>query len=107
MDPRSSSPAPVSLLALVFHELLHTYVPGTAPQAHRSSWSATSVKSRREKPPPPDGRHEDRLLKMGREEQLKQIIETDRASGHPAYARAWQIVNDIEGHDAFVHELRQ
>jgi hypothetical protein len=46
-------------------------------------------------------------LKLGREEQLKQIIETDSEIDNPAYRRAWQIVNEIEGHHAFVQELMQ
>jgi len=44
-------------------------------------------------------------LKLDREEQLKQIIEKDHEIDNPAYGRAWQIVNDIEGHQAFVQEL--
>ena len=46
-------------------------------------------------------------LKLDRAEHLQQIMEKDRALGNPGYGRAWQIVNDLEGHDAFVHELRQ
>ena len=46
-------------------------------------------------------------LKLGRSEQLKEIIARDSAAPNPAYRRAWQIVNDIEGHQAFVAELRR
>jgi hypothetical protein len=46
-------------------------------------------------------------LKLGREAQLQQIIETDSKIDNPGYQRAWQIVNEIEGHHAFVQELRQ
>src|SRR6266568_4679866 len=47
------------------------------------------------------------VLKLGRSEQLKEIIARDSAAPNPAYRRAWQIVNDIEGHQAFVAELRR
>jgi hypothetical protein len=94
--------------ALLFHELLHTYVIGTLPQGK-------SALLERYKSEEPVVKHHLHLmavmkivyLKLDREEQLKQIIEKDREIDNPAYGRAWQIVNDIEGHQAFVQELRQ
>jgi hypothetical protein len=45
-------------------------------------------------------------LKLRRGEQLREIIAWDSAAENPIYGRGWQIVNDIEGHEAFVKELR-
>jgi hypothetical protein len=45
-------------------------------------------------------------LKLGRAELLREIVVGDSAAEDPAYRRAWEIVNDIEGHEAFVNELR-
>ncbi|TMG75635.1 MAG: hypothetical protein E6H75_09780 [Betaproteobacteria bacterium] len=42
----------------------------------------------------------------GRQEQLQEIIAWDSAAENPIYGRGWQIVNDIEGHQAFVEELK-
>ena len=94
--------------ALVFHELLHTYVI----EARSPGISALLERYKSEEPVVKNHLHLMAVMKMvylklGREEQLQQIIEKDRDIGNPAYGRAWQIVNDIEGHDAFVHELRQ
>jgi hypothetical protein len=107
--PTQHKPRPVFLFsALVFHELLHTYVIGARSQG-------TSVLLERYK-------HEESVvknhfhlmavmktvyLKLEREEQLKQIIKTDSEIDNLAYRRAWQIVNEIKGHHAFVQELMQ
>jgi hypothetical protein len=45
-------------------------------------------------------------LKLRRREQLQEIIAWDSAAENPIYRRGWQIVNDIEGHRAFVDELK-
>jgi hypothetical protein len=107
--PTQQKPRPLFFFsAEVFHELLHTYVIGALPQG-------TSALLGRYKSEEPVVRHHLHLmavmqmvyLKLNREEQLKQIIERDSANDNPGYRRAWQIVNDIEGHQAFVQELRQ
>ena len=107
--PTQQQPRPMFLFAaLVFHELLHTYVIGTLPQGQ-------SALLERYKSEEPVVKHHLHLmavmklvyLKLDRAEQLKRIIEKDSEIDNPAYRRAWQIVNDIEGHHAFVQELRQ
>jgi hypothetical protein len=107
--PTQQQPRPLFLFAaLVFHELLHTYVIGARPPGP----SALLERYKSEEPIVKSHLHLMAVMQMvylnlGREEQLQQIIEKDRAIGNPGYGRAWQIVHDIEGHDAFVHELRQ
>jgi hypothetical protein len=107
--PTQQQPRPLFFFAaLVFHELLHTYViaarsPDSSALLERYKSEDTVVKIHLHLMAVMKMAY----LKLGREEHLKQIIEKDRAIGNPAYGRAWQIVNDIEGPDAFVHELRQ
>jgi len=109
LDGPTQQPRPLFLLsAVVFHELLHTYVIGALPQGQ----SALLARYKSEEPLVKNHLHLMALmqlvyLKLGRAEQLQQIIEKDRALGNPGYARAWQIVHDLEGYDAFVHELKQ
>lgn len=105
--PTQGNPRPMFLFSSeLFHELLHTYIRPF---------------------PPPDSKLMEKYkneplfvqthvhvmavmkqvyLKLGRSEQLKEIIARDSAAPNPAYRRAWQIVNEIEGHEAFVKELR-
>jgi hypothetical protein len=107
--PTQQQPRPLFLFAaLVFHELLHTYVIGARPPGP----SALLERYQSEDPVVKNHLHLMAVmkivyLKLGREAHLQQIIERDRAMGHPAYGRAWQIVQDIQGHDAFVQELKQ
>ncbi len=107
--PTQQKPRPMFLFsAVVFHELLHTYVMGALPQGQ-------STLLARYKSEELTVQHHLHLmavmkmvyLKLDREAQLQQIIEKGSASDNPGYRRAWQIVNDIEGHQAFVQELRQ
>jgi hypothetical protein len=107
--PTQQQPRPLfPLSAVVFHELLHTYILGALP----SGTSALLEKYKSEEPLVKNHLHLLAVmklvyLKLDRAEHLQQIMEKDRALGNPGYGRAWQIVNDLEGHDAFVHELRQ
>ena len=107
--PTQQKPRPMFLFsALVFHELLHTYVIGARSQGT----SALLERYKSEEPIVKNHLHLMAVLKMvylklGREEQLKQIIETDSKIDNPAYRRAWQIVNEIEGHHAFMQELME
>jgi hypothetical protein len=105
--PTQQQPRPLFLFsAVVFHELLHTYVIGAL------GTSALLAKYQSEEPLVKAHLHLLAVMKMvylklDRAEHLQQIIEKDRALGNPGYGRAWQIVNDLEGHEAFVQELMQ
>jgi hypothetical protein len=47
------------------------------------------------------------LMKLGKIEELKYLDYQYRNNPPPAYyKRAWEIVNDIEGHEPFIKELR-
>jgi hypothetical protein len=105
--PTEQQPRPMFLFAaVVFHELLHTYVIGALGP------SALLGKYKDEEPLVKAHLHLMALMKMvylklDRAEHLQQIIERESANDNPGYRRAWQIVNDLEGHQAFVQELRQ
>lgn len=105
--PTHGSPQPMYLFsALVFHELLHTYIGrydrleskliekySGEPLVVLTHLHLAALMKRV-------------YLKLGRADQLRDAMARDSASEDPAYRRAWQIVNDIEGHEAFVGELR-
>jgi len=105
--PTAQQPRPMFLFAaLVFHELLHTYVIGALGP------SALLGKYKDEEPLVKAHLHLMAIMKMvylklDRAEHLQQIIERESANDNPGYRRAWQIVNDLEGYQAFVQELRQ
>jgi hypothetical protein len=46
------------------------------------------------------------LIKLNRPEELKTIDHDYRSGPDPAYKRAWEIVNDIEGWKPFIDELK-
>jgi hypothetical protein len=46
------------------------------------------------------------LRKLSRTDRLKVIDQDYRNGPEPAYKRAWEIVNDIEGYQPFIEELR-
>ena len=105
--PTQGNPQPMFLFsALVFHELLHTYV------GRFDSLKSGLIEKHRNEPLlvlthvhlMAVMKHV--YLKLGRAEQLREIVARDSAADDPAYRRAWHIVNDIEGHEAFVKELR-
>jgi hypothetical protein len=105
--PTQGSPQPMFLFcALVFHELLHTYIGRydrlESKLIEKYSGEALVVLTHL---------HLAALmkrvyLKLGRADPLREIVARDSASEEPASRRAWEIVNDIEGHEAFVKELR-
>jgi hypothetical protein len=105
--PTQGKPQPMYMFsALVFHELLHTYIGYYA-----SLKSGLVEKYRNEQPVVLTHLHlmavmKHVYLKLGRQEQLKEIIAWDSAAENPVYRRGWQIVNDIEGHQVFMDELR-
>jgi hypothetical protein len=91
---------------LVFHELLHTYIG-------RYNGLESKLAEKYASEPLVVLTHLHLLalmkqvyLKLGRADQLREIVARDSASEDTAYRRAWQIVNDIEGHEAFVSELK-
>ena len=91
-------------VADVFHELLHTYVIGA-----RAAQAPLMARYKDEEPLVKYHLHLDAVMKMAylklhREEQLREVIELD--SRDAAYKKAWHIVNDIEGYEAFVRELK-
>ena len=104
--PTRGKPQPMHLFsALVFHELLHTYIPYPLP--------GSRLMEKFKDEPPMVLTHIHLMavmkhvyLKLRRREQLREIIAWDSAAENPIYGRGWQIVNDIEGHEAFVKELR-
>lgn len=91
--------------ALVVHELLHNYsynILENAPLRQKYSQEPFSVQS-----------HiylmalmKMAYLKLGLESELAAIIENNVRYGG-VYKRAWEIVNDIEGYQAFVDEIKQ
>ncbi len=99
-------PDPVSMfVALAFHEVLHIY------NVDNLAGSKLLEKYKDEPFVVKSHLHLNALLKMaylklGRRDELKQIIAKDSALSRPAYKRAWEIVNDI-GHEAFVEELKR
>lgn len=105
--PTQQNPQPMFLFsALVFHELLHTYVG-------RYESLRSGLIEKHSKEPLLVLTHVHLMavmkhvyLKIGRADQLREIVARDSAADDPAYRRAWHIVNDIEGHEAFVKELR-
>jgi len=105
--PTQRNPQPMFLFsALVFHELLHTYI------GRYTSLKSGLIEKHKNEPLlvlthvhlMAAMKHV--YLKLGRAQELREIVARDSASDDPAYGRAWQIVNDIEGHEAFVKELR-
>lgn len=97
--PRSKS----SFLSLVFHELLHIYVTETlekSPLIEKYADEPGSVKSHM---------HLMAIMKkvylqLGLEDELAELVAKD--AGRPIYARSWQIVNELEGYQPFVDELK-
>lgn len=92
-------------VALVFHELLHKYVTehrGETAMLRKYKNEPFSVKSHI---------HLMALMKMaylnlGLEKELEDIVERDRKLARPVYLRSWEIVNEIEGFQVFVDEMK-
>jgi len=93
-------------VALVFHELLHTYV---FENLNRDE-SALLAKYEAEPFSVKSHMHlmavlKNAYLKLGYKDELREIVALDSRIG-PIYARAWEIVNDLEEYTAFVDELK-
>jgi hypothetical protein len=105
--PTQGRPQPMFLFcALVFHELLHTYI-GRYDRLE----SKLVEKYSREPLVVLTHLHLMALMKrvyleLGRGDQLREIVARDSAAEDAAYRRAWQIVDNIEGHEVFVSELK-
>ncbi len=104
--PTAQKPAPAwEFSEIVFHELMHIYVRPVL--AH----SALMKKYQNEAPTTRYHLHvmateKMTLLKLNRLDNLKTIDHEYRTDPDPAYKRAWEIVNDIEGYQAFIGELK-
>lgn len=105
--PTGREPAPAwEFSEIVFHELMHTYVSPVL--AH----SALIKKYQNEVPTTKYHLHvmaieKMTLLRLNRIEDLKFIDRDYRNGPDPAYKRAWEIVNDIEGYQPFIEELQR
>jgi hypothetical protein len=90
----------------VFHELMHHYVSPV------HAVSALEKKYAHEPPVTLYHLHvmaleKLALLKLGKPDELKYLDGLYRTDPPPAfYKRAWEIVNDIEGYEAFIKELK-
>jgi hypothetical protein len=101
------SPAPPEHFAeVVFHELMHHYTyPVNAVSALRKKYA---------KEPPVVLSHlhvmaieKFALSKLRKTEELKYLDYQYRNNPPPSYyKRAWEIVNDIEGYESFIKELK-
>jgi len=90
---------------LVFHELMHTYTREV------NTSSALRAKYSSELPLTLNHLHVLALEKfvltaLGKVDELQWLDRDYRTAASPGYRRAWQIVNDIEGVDRFLLELR-
>ena len=90
---------------VVFHELMHTYV---------SPVLATSPLMKKYKDEPPTTRYHLHVMavevmtlrKLNQFDRLKAIDHDYRGGPDAAYKRAWEIVNETEGHLRFIAELK-
>lgn len=103
--PGAEHPAPAGDFSeKLFHELMHHYVSHLAPD------SALRKKYAAESPVVMSHLHvmaleKFVLLKLGDIAELK-FLDDEYRTEHGAYTRAWEIVNDIEGYEAFIKELK-
>jgi hypothetical protein len=92
------------------HELLHRYIDGILGGMNPSTpllnkYAGENLLVRRHL-------HVDAVqkavyLRLGRTNEINAIIANDAKYFGPDYARAWEIVNQIEGFDAFIEELKK
>lgn len=90
---------------IVFHELMHTYVSPVFVH------SALMKKYENETATTKYHLHvmaveKMTLLKLNRPDELKTIDHDYRTGSESAYKRAWEIVNDVEGYQPFIEELK-
>lgn len=90
---------------LVFHELMHTYTrPVNTASALRRKYSSESPVTLNHLHVMALERFV--LTKLGRVDDLQWTDGYYRRTASPAYRRAWEIVNDVEGVEPFLSELR-
>jgi len=103
----AQNPAPPEFLSeAVFHELMHHYVSPV--------FATSALRKKYEKEPSVTLYHlhvmaleRFALLKLGKTTELKYLDYLYRTDPAPSYyKRAWEIVNDIEGYEAFIKELK-
>jgi hypothetical protein len=84
----------------LYHELMHHYVrPVFASSALIKKYSGESLQTQ-------NHLHLMALEKLALVKLKKDSDLMNYVNFNPAYKRAWQIVNDIEGYEAFVKELK-
>jgi hypothetical protein len=90
---------------IVFHEVMHTYV--------RNVYDISPLRKKYASEPPVVLNHLHEmalekmiLVKLNRTELLNWVDNRYRNLFPPVYKRAWEIVNDIEGYEAFIDELK-
>ncbi|WP_276371767.1 hypothetical protein [Chryseolinea sp. H1M3-3] len=90
---------------IVFHEVMHTYV--------RNVYDISPLRKKYASEPPVVLNHLHEmalekmiLVKLNRGELLNWVDNRYRNLFPPVYKRAWEIVNDIEGYEAFIDELK-
>lgn len=91
----------------LFHELMHHYVIAAVKNS--------ALRHKYENEPPIVLNHlhvmaleKLVLTRLGKTDELKFVEEEYRTDTDPAfYKRAWEIVNDVEGYEAFIKELKR
>jgi hypothetical protein len=90
---------------ILFHEVMHTYT--------RDVYDASSLRKKYASESPVVLNHlhvmaleKFVLQKLNKPEMLEWVDNRYRNTFPPSYKRAWEIVNDIEGHEAFIKELK-
>jgi len=90
---------------VIFHELMHSYVRPVfrhsllldkyrdEPQTTKYHLHVMAIEKMT-------------LLMLKRSDQLKVLDHDYRHGREPAYKRAWEIVNDLEGYEPFIDELK-
>lgn len=104
--PTAAKPAPTwEFSEIIFHELMHTYVSRV--------YAASALMKKYRDQPATTKYHlhvmaieKMTLLKLNRTDRLKVIDHDYRYGPDPAYKRAWEIVNDVEGYRPFLDELK-
>jgi hypothetical protein len=103
--PGAARPAPLADFSeKLFHELMHHYVASiTGDMPLRKKYSAESLVVLNhlhvmalEKLA---------LTRLGKTDELK-FLDEEYRNAPPDYKRAWEIVNDVEGYETFVKELK-
>ncbi|HEX5733984.1 MAG TPA: hypothetical protein VF131_14210 [Blastocatellia bacterium] len=106
LSSEQSQVPPEHFAEVVFHELMHHYTQRVN--------ASSALRKKYAKEPPVVLSHlhvmaieKFVLLKLGRTEELKYLDYQYRNNPPPSfYKRAWEIVNDIEGYESFIKEMK-